>query len=584
MKLVDVALSLVVPGLVLVHLAVAPFTKVEESFNIQAAHDVMVYGTPTADVFQRLSGTYDHFTFPGAVPRTFIGPVLLAGIAQPVVALVGFDHAQFVVRAILGLFNATCLLVFAQSLRRAYGDAAARWYLLLQASQFHVMYYASRTLPNMFAFGLTTLAFSFLLPQPGRRKSILPRQRLAITMFVFAAVMFRSEVALLLGTSVLYLLLVPETSVELIMLPFAVAFAMALFISVPVDSYFWQTPVWPELWGFYYNAILGSSSAWGVSPWHYYFTSALPRLLVNPLAWAVLLPLALGHPAVGTAARRLAVPSLLFVAIYSLQPHKEARFIFYVVPPLTAAAALGANLVFNRRAKTAGASLLALALVASVALSFVASTAMLLISSLNYPGGEALAFLRHVVELEGAGASAVVSAHADVLACMTGVTLFGSATGSAIPDAAPGAAAPTGQSSANIVGGRAGAVTLTLDKTEDAAVLAQDDFWRRFDYVLVEDPAKVKGGDWEAIGVVQGYGGVEFVGGVDAKSETAASSGSSSKGLAAAAVGTGATVAQWKRRVTALTGGRWLGPRMVPRIYILRRLKGARRSRRIVDA
>jgi alpha-1,6-mannosyltransferase len=141
-----------------VHLLVAPYTKVEESFNIQAAHDVLVYGVPTSDVYNRLSSTYDHFTFPGAVPRTFIGPVLLAGLAQPIVALVGFQHAQLVVRAILGLFNAACLLFFARNLRRAYGAEVARWYLLLQASQFHVIFYASRTLPNMFAFGLSTLS------------------------------------------------------------------------------------------------------------------------------------------------------------------------------------------------------------------------------------------------------------------------------------------------------------------------------------------------------------------------------------------------------------------------------------------
>ena len=140
----------------LLHLVVAPYTKVEESFNIQAAHDVLVYGTPTSDIHHRLSTTYDHFTFPGAVPRTFIGPVLLAAFAQPVVALVGFQHAQLVVRALLGLFNAVSLLAFAANLRRAYGPGAARWYLLLQASQFHVVFYASRTLPNMFAFGLST--------------------------------------------------------------------------------------------------------------------------------------------------------------------------------------------------------------------------------------------------------------------------------------------------------------------------------------------------------------------------------------------------------------------------------------------
>ena len=151
----EAALTALIPALVLVHLVVAPYTKVEESFNIQATHDVIVYGTPTANVAESLAATYDHLAFPGPVPRTFVGPVLLAGISQPIVALVGFQNAQLVVRAVLGLFNAACLVVFARALRRAYGRGVAAWYLLLQASQFHIVFYASRTLSNMFAFGLS---------------------------------------------------------------------------------------------------------------------------------------------------------------------------------------------------------------------------------------------------------------------------------------------------------------------------------------------------------------------------------------------------------------------------------------------
>src|SRR5438552_2893032 len=107
----DNALKLLIPTLIVLHSVVAPYTKVEESFNIQATHDVLVYGMPTTDIARKLS-SYDHFSFPGAVPRTFLGPVLLGGLSQPIVAVVGFDLAQFVVRGILGLFNAFGLLVF----------------------------------------------------------------------------------------------------------------------------------------------------------------------------------------------------------------------------------------------------------------------------------------------------------------------------------------------------------------------------------------------------------------------------------------------------------------------------------------
>ena len=78
---------IVIPCLILLHLLVAPYTKVEESFNIQAVHDILTYGIPNKDVGETLRAQYDHMTFPGAVPRTFVGALLLAGFARPVIWL-----------------------------------------------------------------------------------------------------------------------------------------------------------------------------------------------------------------------------------------------------------------------------------------------------------------------------------------------------------------------------------------------------------------------------------------------------------------------------------------------------------------
>lgn len=75
------------PILICLHLYVAPYTKVEESFNVQAVHDILTYGIPTEDVGNSLRAQYDHMTFPGAVPRTFIGAVVLAGVSKLVLWL-----------------------------------------------------------------------------------------------------------------------------------------------------------------------------------------------------------------------------------------------------------------------------------------------------------------------------------------------------------------------------------------------------------------------------------------------------------------------------------------------------------------
>ena len=77
----------IIPSLIHLHLLVAPYTKVEESFNIQAVHDILTYGIPNRDFGETFKAQYDHMTFPGAVPRTFIGALLLAGFARPVIWL-----------------------------------------------------------------------------------------------------------------------------------------------------------------------------------------------------------------------------------------------------------------------------------------------------------------------------------------------------------------------------------------------------------------------------------------------------------------------------------------------------------------
>ncbi|CAJ2500918.1 Uu.00g037710.m01.CDS01 [Anthostomella pinea] len=559
MGAIDLLLMLSIPAVIIIHLLVAPYTKVEESFNIQATHDIISYGTPTKDIHQRLSAHYDHFDFPGAVPRTFVGAVFLAGLSQPYIALVGFQHAQLIVRGVLGMINAVALLWFGAKLEKAFGNSTARWYVLLQASQFHVMFYASRTLPNMFAFGLTTMAFAQLVGSPDPEKQNR-RYSMAIAHLTIATAVFRSELAILLVTTTLYCLLVHNIPLNSIIPALLVFFVFSLVTTIPIDSYFWQKPLWPELWGFYYNALLGSSSDWGVSPWHYYFTSALPKILTNPLSSIALISFAMCNPGTRRQAQALVIPSLLFVTIYSLQPHKEARFIFYVAPPLTAAAALGANYIFTRRTKSAAFAVASAVIAASVVLSFTISTAMLIVSSLNYPGGEALSELRSLVTSSSSPDLQTVVVHTDVLSCMTGVTLFGQ------HPYRPNDPRPSNE-----------ALTFVFDKTEDEGTLRNPKFWEKFDYALAEDPARVLG-PWETVGVVEGFAGIEVL-----KPGGSASSKGDVESGRDRVFGRGELVGRVRERVRALTGGWWIGPRMEPRVHILRKLREGEARRAVIE-
>ena len=83
-------LALLIPSLILLHLSVAPYTKIEESFTIQATYDILTFGVPFRGASEYLSAHYDHFRYPELhpVPRTFVAPLALAGASWPFAWLV----------------------------------------------------------------------------------------------------------------------------------------------------------------------------------------------------------------------------------------------------------------------------------------------------------------------------------------------------------------------------------------------------------------------------------------------------------------------------------------------------------------
>ncbi|RAL01083.1 dolichyl-P-Man:Man(7)GlcNAc(2)-PP-dolichol alpha-1,6-mannosyltransferase [Aspergillus ibericus CBS 121593] len=556
-----------IPALVLLHLAAAPYTKVEESFHIQAIHDILTSGIPTRNVSETLRAEYDHFAFPGAVPRTFVGAVMLSGLSQPFIWLKASIDRQFLARAILGLFNAVSLLSFASGLRRTAGKTTAIWYLLFQASQFHVLYYASRTLSNMFAFGLTTLALRYILPEPVSPKTYKKRSRLSLYLLTIAGIIFRSELAIFLATNTIFLFATRRISIQREIIPAGIlGLLVGLTSTVLVDSFFWQQfPLWPELAAFKFNVISGQASAWGTHPWHFYFTNAVPRLLLNPLTYTVGIPLALFQPSTRSLATYTLLPSLLFLAIYSAQPHKEWRFIVYTIPPLTAASALGASYIWTHRTKSLLYRLLSLLLLASTLASFLLSTFILLpASSANYPGAHALNALHtYAYANTETNPPSSISVYLDNLACQTGVTRF-----LQHPSSSP--SNPNNTNSNPI---------WHYDKTETETTKSHPSFWFQFDYVLIEPgeeteklfAASASGAkQWEVVDTVDGFAGLriirpgdEAVGKVEERVVGMVFGNEGARGWELGR--------ELARRV--VTRGWWVEVRMEPKIRVLRRVK-----------
>lgn len=344
---------------------------------------------------------------------------------------------------------------------------------------------------------IATLALRDLLPIPSSHSATKRRYKRALTILTATGVVFRSEIALLVATHTLYLLAFKRNYINLyeIITCGLLGLLIGLSLTIPIDSYFWfRFPLWPELSAFSFNILGGQASNWGTSPPHFYLTSALPRLLFNPFIH-ICLPFSISLSTLRPQVRDILIPNLAFVALYSFQPHKEWRFIIYIIPTLSAVASAGAAWIWNRRAKSLVYRVLTFCFVASSLGAFGASLIMLAVSRSNYPGAEALDHLHRLHSREG-GSKGAVRVHMDTLTCMTGVTRF-----LQIPLPSPQGLWGS-DSSAEVV--------WIYDKSEDAMQLLDPGFWEQFDYALAEQVETVIG-KWEVVGTVEGYAGVAVV-------------------------------------------------------------------------
>ncbi|KAF9778964.1 glycosyltransferase family 22 protein [Thelephora terrestris] len=398
------------------HVFLAPYTKVEESFNLHAVHDVLMYGVGP-DAIQN----FDHKIFPGAVPRTFIGSVLLAWVSAPVIKVAAAldlvdskADLQVIVRLVFATINAFGLILVRRAVSRWLGRLTGFLWTLLTCTQPYLPFWMGRTLPNMFALFPVNLAISLLIPNSTARASPTQSRLLAaISLLVFAGVVFRSEVALLLAPVAVHamLFIVPPFRVIRTGIISAV---VSMGLTVIVDSYFWgQYPLWPELYAVYFNVFQGKSSEWGVSPFYAYFLVHAPKLLLSSFFLFFIGFLA------DSRLYPLAVYALSFVTCLSFLGHKEWRFIIYVVPLLNVAAARGARILVSLPKGT----LLGRFCFAALFLMLFANSGYTLFythTSLgNYPGGVALVrFNEYYKDVDN------VHVHISNLAAQTGASLF----------------------------------------------------------------------------------------------------------------------------------------------------------------
>lgn len=363
MKLGIPVLDLIIFLQIFIFIYVCPYTKVEESFNIQAIHD-LIYNSKNLTNF-------DHLEFPGVVPRTFVAPVVVSTILKPFLILGGslFDKISclFLARILLGIISVFFQAKFRNSVAAKYGQAYATAYGLISLCQFHLAFYMSRTLPNTFALILAFLAFTYWIEYKPFKMFFI----LGVT-----ASLFRSELFALILPLALYFTFSGKINTFLGAFVGILSIIFGAWLSLIVDTFFWNRVVWAEGEVFYFNTILNKSHLWGTTPFHWYFTNALPRALLGAL---VFIPFGIYK------FKAKFFCAVAFIALYSYLPHKELRFIFYSIPLFNLVAAGGIVYLYEKRYKILQ-FLIGIVLISSFFVTFI----FLISSSKNYYGAEAI--------------------------------------------------------------------------------------------------------------------------------------------------------------------------------------------------
>ncbi|KAI0034769.1 alpha-1,6-mannosyltransferase subunit [Vararia minispora EC-137] len=481
------AQDLLILGVATTHVVLTPFAKVEESFNLHALHDILMYGIKPDALT-----SYDHFVFSGAVPRSFIGGLLVAATAMPFVRLANMANMlsskldlQIMLRLTLALCNAVSLCLLRRSVQRRFGRLTAVLFTLLTCTQFHLPFWMGRTIPNMFALLPANLAFWLLLGKE-RNAIRVPSSQVSMALFLFtsAGVVLRAEVTGLLIPFALQCLAEGSIAFFDLIRTGIMSGLISIAATVAIDSYFWKEwPLWPEFTSLFFNVVEGRSAEWGVSPSYTYFTSYLPKLLLGAL------PLSVLGTFIDSRVRAFIIPALTYIVLISGIGHKEWRFIVYTVPLFNIAAARGARALLTMRKSSLVGRLMFLAVLGVIGTNITYTSMATYSSMINYPGGDALVKFNDMYSSQSH-----VHVHISNLAAQTGASLFTQTHAPPYPTYLKFARAP--------------------DQSKDWVYNKTENLTRReliqgpFTHLISETPIKDK--DWIVSATVEGFDGWKF--------------------------------------------------------------------------
>lgn len=277
------------------------------------------------EVSHRMVFDYGYLTWEWeAGIRGFTYPLFFA-VLYKILHLLNYDTATFLIwlpRVVHALLAAFADVKFFLLIRTLETEDVARWTFFCHLCSWFSWFCCTRTLTNTTETVLTCLALVYF-PLPGS-KSHSSKRYLSL---VALAVVVRPTALIVWFPLLMYHFWQEESKLKLITRSYIPIGMSAILMSAFIDCLFYEKWTLVQLNFIKFNILHGVADFYGSHPWHWYFTQGF-AVVIGPH-----LPFFIHGCGLAFRKYRILLATVVWtIAVYSLLPHKEFRFIYPVLP------------------------------------------------------------------------------------------------------------------------------------------------------------------------------------------------------------------------------------------------------------
>ncbi|KAL7405715.1 hypothetical protein ABVT39_006176 [Epinephelus coioides] len=277
------------------------------------------------EVSHRMVFNYGYLTWEWkAGIRGFTYPLFFAFIYK-ILYFINYDSVYLLIwlpRITQALLAAAADVKFFFLIQTLESHDVAKWTFFCHMCSWFSWYCCTRTLTNSMETTITCLAL-FYFPLPGSKTH---SSKIYLTL-VALAVIVRPTALIVWFPLLLYHFWQEDNKLRLITHYVIPIGALAVVISTVIDCMFYEKWTMVQFNFLKFNVLHSVADFYGSHPWHWYFTQGFP-VVIGPH-----LPLFLHGCSLAFKRYKILLAVVIWtIAVYSLLPHKEFRFIYPVLP------------------------------------------------------------------------------------------------------------------------------------------------------------------------------------------------------------------------------------------------------------